>query len=50
MKKLIALSIAVVMLLLGFATAVETSVVRDEITLCEDLKPKPEPHDTPALI
>lgn len=47
MKKLIALSIAVVMLLLGFATAVEVNVMGEgSIIVCSDLDPKPHPHDT----
>ena len=50
MKKLIALSIAVVMLLLGFATAVEVNVEGKGITVCEDIKPKPDPNDAPTNI
>lgn len=45
MKKLIALSIAVVMLLLGFATAVEVNVMEEGISVCDDIKPQPEPYD-----
>ena len=45
MKKLIALSIAVVMLLLGFATAVEVNVMEEGISVCDDIEPQPEPYD-----
>lgn len=46
MKKFIALSVAVVMLLFGFAAVTEVNVVEDgNVKVCSDLKPKPEPYD-----
>ena len=46
MKKLIALSVAVVMLLFGFAAVAEVGVAGDEsVKVCSDLEPKPEPYD-----
>ena len=48
MKKLIILSIAVVMLLFGFATAAEVNVTSDGITVCEDLKPCGNTRDITA--
>ena len=49
MKKLIALSIAVVMLLFGFAAVAEVNVVETKnVKVCSDLEPKPEPYDQPV--
>jgi len=49
MKKLIALSVAVVMLLFGFAAVAEVGVKGDEcIKVCEDIEPKPNPNDGPS--
>ena len=49
MKKLIALSVAVVMLLFGFAAVAEVGVVNEkmyeEITVSEDIKPRGNPRD-----
>ena len=49
MKKIIALGIAVVMLLFGFVATAEINVAETGITVCEDLEPKPNPHDGPFL-
>ena len=45
MKKFIALSVAVIMLLFGFAAIAEINVAGEEITVCEDLKPSGNPRD-----
>ena len=45
MKKIIALSVAVLMLLLGFAATADFDVMDEGITVCEDIKPKSEPYD-----
>ena len=50
MKKLIALSVAVVMLLFGFAAVAEVGVKGDEcVKVCEDIKPQPEPYDQKVI-
>ena len=45
MKKLIVLGAAVLMLLLGFVASVNVEGKEQGVKVCEDLKPKPYPHD-----
>lgn len=45
MKKLIALGVAVVMLLFGFAAIAEVGVFEKELTVCEDIKPWANPRE-----
>lgn len=49
MKKLIALSVAVVMLLFGFAAVAEVGVKDAGIITCSDIKPQPEPYDNKLI-
>lgn len=49
MKKIIALSIAVIMLFFGFAAVADIAVAEPEITLCEDIKPSGNPRDITDL-
>lgn len=45
MKKLIALCVAVVMLLFGFAATAKVDVAERELTVCEDIKPSGNPRE-----
>lgn len=45
MKKIIALCVAVVMLLFGFAATAEIGVAERELTVCEDIKPWANPRE-----
>ena len=49
MKKIIALSIAVIMLFFGFATVADVAVAEPEMPLCEDIKPSGNPRDITVL-
>ena len=46
MKKLIVLGAAVLMLLLGFVASVNVEGKEQGVKVCEDLEPKPDPHDS----
>jgi len=50
MKKLVALSVAVIMLFFGFAATADVQMNENGINVCEDIEPKPDPNDAPALI
>ena len=50
MKKIVALGIAVVMLLFGFVATAEINVAETGITVCDDIKPKPYPNNSPSFL
>lgn len=45
MKKLIVLGTAILMLLFGVVASVNVETNAQGVKVCEDLKPKPNPHD-----
>lgn len=45
MKKFIALGAALMVLLFGFAANATVAVAENDITVCSDIKPQPEPYN-----
>jgi len=46
MKKLIVLGTAILMLLFGVVASVNVETNAQGVKVCEDLEPKPDPHDS----
>ena len=45
MKKFIALGVALVTLLLSFVPAVSVAEVQNGVSVCENIRPNPNPYD-----
>ena len=49
MKKFIALGVALTVLLFSFLPTATAADVKNGVSVCEDLKPKPDPYPYPSL-